>query len=931
MRKIYSALVVASLLPATPALAAPGGGRNPAPRHAAVKPAAKKLRLADEPGTGHIGGAIVTETGDPLPGATVFIKGTYVGTSTNQEGRFDLNGSFANGPIELIVSFVGYVSQSVMLQKPEDQLSVSLVPSPTLLTETVVSASRVEENIMRAPVTIDKVSAQQIERISTPEIMAGLGQLAGVDVNSASMLFTSISTRGFNTAKSERVIQLVDYMDTSLPSLNLSPGNMVGIPELDMESIEIVHGPASALYGSNALSGVVLFNSKDPFVYEGLSARVRGGQRSLMDGQLRYAKKIGNRFAFKINASYFKAYDWQAANYSAAATSTNPEGSLYGYDAVNRYGELERYLSPFGQGFTVHPDLYYKAVDMRGYTERELIGSDSTTRSYRLQGAMTYLLNNDLKLTVELKRGVGTATYQNLSRFRIKNLGTDQFRAELKSSKGFIREFSTVDFTGNTYEFTSLSGLMLRSATEANPNKTYEQLYFETYNNTYAAARGTKTANESLALAHAAADATQPVAGSETFNRLRTRIANDNTPGRGAGQYFSTYLHDISAQRNFQLGSPATALIVGGAYRQYRLGSDGLLFADQDGKRIVNYEYGAYAQLTHSLFDDHLKLAAAARVDRFRNFGQAISPRFAAVYSLGAHKQHSFRASYGEAFRSPSQTDQYLHSDVGNFILLGNVGDGYKGYLFTNAKGENYNPLSKKAVDFEFSVDRLRLERVGTVEFGYKGAVLPNVYVDASYFNSRYHDFIGGIAFIGKLDGTRPEEKDLQSGYFSAYNASKPGYNNPARIIFVSQNNSQLVRTQGATFAISYYVNKGLNLTGNYSLNVIDRSSLPINFKSFFNTPKHKYNVGANGTLFKNLNYSVNYRWVEGHLQEMPFATGQLQTYRTTDAYLGYTIPKLSSTVQLGGSNIFDATNIQIIGGPQIGRLIYLGLQVNVN
>jgi iron complex outermembrane receptor protein len=45
---------------------------------------------------------------------------------------------------------------------------------------------------------------------------------------------------------------------------------------------------------------------------------------------------------------------------------------------------------------------------------------------------------------------------------------------------------------------------------------------------------------------------------------------------------------------------------------------------------------------------------------------------------------------------------------------------------------------------------------------------------------------------------------------------------------------------------------------------------------------------------------------------------------------VGYTIPKLASTLQVGGSNIFNETNIQIIGGPQIGRLIYLGLLVDV-
>ncbi len=414
-----------------------------------------------------ITGVVRTQIGEPLPGATIFIKGTYGGTSTNELGLFRLIIPLDKGPIELVVAYVGYVSQTILLNPSEKELAISLVPSPLMLSETVVAASRVEENISRAPVTIDKVSAQQIMRITTPEVLGGLGNLPGIDVNSASMLFTTVSTRGFNTARSERVVQLVDYMDTALPSLNLSPGNLVGIPELDMESIEIIHGPASALYGSNALSGVVLFNSKDPFVYDGLSVRLRGGERNLMDGQLRYAKKLGNKFAFKLNGSLTKANDWLASNYDRSRSSVNPVGSPLGYDAVNRYGDFGIVYSPAQNrpGFTVNPELYGKTLYLPGFTEQELVAGDNTTRSYRIQGAVSYLIKSDLKLTVEAKRGVGTSTYQNLSRFRAKDLGTNQYRVELKSAKGFIRAYSTEDFSGGTYEFNQLASLMLLAPT----------------------------------------------------------------------------------------------------------------------------------------------------------------------------------------------------------------------------------------------------------------------------------------------------------------------------------------------------------------------------------------------------------------------------------------------------------------------------------
>ena len=82
MLKIYSALVVAALAPVVAAAAAPKPATVP-PRTLATNTKLPKLRPAPGPTGTHIGGAVLTNAGDPLPGATVFIKGTYVGTSTN--------------------------------------------------------------------------------------------------------------------------------------------------------------------------------------------------------------------------------------------------------------------------------------------------------------------------------------------------------------------------------------------------------------------------------------------------------------------------------------------------------------------------------------------------------------------------------------------------------------------------------------------------------------------------------------------------------------------------------------------------------------------------------------------------------------------------------------------------------------------------------
>lgn len=287
-----------------------------------------------------LSGTVQTDAGEPLPGATVFIKGTFVGSTTNSEGMFRLLVPAHMLPAPLVVSFIGYESATDTLRSENEPLAIVLQPSPALINEVVVSASRVEENILRAPVTVDKLNSVQLARLTTPDLVTSLARQKGVDVTTSGMFMASLSTRGFGGATSERLVQLVDYMDTQSPSLNINAGNALGLPEVDLASVEVLHGPSSALYGANAFNGVVLSNSKSPYEYEGLSVRLRSGNRDYLDGQLRYALRLGEKFAFKVVGSYARALDWVADNYAALgaayAPGNNAEDSGLGYDAVNR-------------------------------------------------------------------------------------------------------------------------------------------------------------------------------------------------------------------------------------------------------------------------------------------------------------------------------------------------------------------------------------------------------------------------------------------------------------------------------------------------------------------------------------------------------------------------------------------------------------------
>ena len=894
-----------------------------------------------------VSGTVQTEAGIPLPGATVLFKGTYTGNSTNEEGQFAVKGDFSKGIQTLSVSFIGYETQELPLSGPENALVITLRPS-AVLDQVVVAASRVEENIGQVPVTVEKLDQRQVEQLTTPDLVAGLARFKAIDISSSSMLATSFSTRGFNSSRSERVIQLADYMDTQLPSLSSNFGNLLGMPVLDVASVEVVHGPASALYGANAFNGVLLTNSKDPFLNPGLTVRLRGGNRRLLDGQLRYAVKIGERVAFKISGGAIRANDFLANNLDATSGQIEPNnnavGSNLGYDAVSRYGDIGNTFGATGGA------LAGKTVFLPGYTERQLVAGDSTTHSYKIAPSLSVLLTNRIKATVDYRYTNTTSTYQSASRYRFVNSGAHQAWVQLEGSNWFVRGFTTHDYSGSrdpqtdgSYNLGFLGAFLQTQAAPGNvinPGTgkpvTYAERYFGTYAAVYNQAYATNGRNADAAAqtARTAADASAPLLkpGTAEFDVARNKIIHDPTPGQGARLIIRSILNEGSGQYTFK--NDFADLTVGAAYRQFLLGSDGSLFEDtKDGDRIKNYEYGAYAQASKTLLDDHLKLAAAGRVDNFKNFGTAFSPRASAVYSLGADKLQNFRVSYSRAFRAPTQNDQYIKLDVGRAILLGNVRGGFGGYLPSLGGRLATDPAilaPARAADlatYEYSAPALKLEEVNSLEFGYRAQIAKKLYLDVDYFYNVYNNFIATQNFIGNVDGSRPTATQLGTAAPGRFQSSAL----PTRVIQIAANVDQRVQSQGAGLTLSYAFAPALTVNGNYSYNNLITKDFKVGTQSFFNTPKHKFNLGLDGqALDRTLSYNVNYRWVESFLYESTFATGTVGTARTVDAQVGYLIKPLHLTAQAGVTNLFDAQNFQVYGAPSFGRLGYFGLLFDI-
>ncbi len=868
------------------------------------------------------------------------------------------------------------------------------------LKEVIVSASRTAEPIMETPVTVERLLGIKLQKQPSAEFISSLARLKGVDVSQSSWLITSFSTRGFNSSKAERVVQLADYVDVTSPTASLYYGNWVGIGELDLESVDLIFGANSALYGSNAFNGVLLMHSKDPFKVQGLSASLRGGNRSMIDGQLRYAKVLTPKLAVKFNVNYFEADEFLSANNAAIKRVTsgglagsdplnNATDNPAGWNAINRYGDLG--TSVTNAALTALNNNTGYRIYTQGYTEAEMANWAESSGNpfklfnngkykagnYRINPSLHWQITPRLRAVYEYKLAVSNGIFQSTSRYAQRGMKYDVHRMELKSDKWFVRAYTVFDYGGKAYDMNSLaSGLLnapMAAGTQANGSRypTFAANYYSLWNQVFTAARtaglaaGTAlpgvfaanpqggvptayalsqaiTGNQSVeaaqALASQLAVGVQLPVGSPHFNQLREQIVNGvglidvngTKTVRGAAFANTARFWDLSAQHEWNLNR--LNIIAGGSYRTHLLQSAGTLFSDgpnspispntndiQRRDRIVNWDGGAYGQLRYAVWQSRLKLAAAGRFDRFRNFGSRFSPRLSAVLTLGSNRQHNFRLNYAQAYRQPAQLDQFIYLDFGTLLVAGNVETGYQGLNAVSAlPNGQINPEFLKPV----TIKKIAPEQVNTWEIGYKGQVSKGLYVDLSYYRSLYNDFIGTLRFYGREDGIAPTGVPIPA---ATGDFAKPTTDRTrGRLIQTWANADRQVTTQGLVASVEYFYSKKFNWNANYTWSHINEEDVP-GLILGFNTPTHKFNVGVNGEPFKNITYAVNYRHTGGYTYFMPVDEGYIDAFATVDAQISYHLPKLKSSLRLGGTNLLNANAVQVYGAAPIGTIVYLG------
>ena len=929
----------------------------------------------------------VTEagSGEALTGVNILVKGTVLGTITDVDGNFKLSVS-SSPPLTLVISNVGFGRQELEITDANTtDLSVEMDETVLLGQEVVVSASRVEESVMRSPVSVERMNILDIQNTPATDFYSAIKNMNGVDFSTQSITFKSVNARGFGANGNIRFVQLIDGIDNQAPGLNFPVGNVVGINELDLESIELIPGAASALYGPNAIQGILLMNSKSPFDYQGLDFYTKLGVTH-MDGEdddpglyrdmgVRYAKAFNNKVAFKITGSWLSAQDFIGVDYRdqsdivERSEDIDPlnRSAIRGYDGVNTYGDFGIDIGTIadiaiaGGGATgasvgairsLLPNGANGAFTPTGYRERDFV--DNTTESIKFGTALHYRINDKIEVLGQYNQGWGSTVYTANDRFILDNFTIHTAKLELRGSNFFLRGYTTKENSGDTYAANTLA------------SRINQQFYLPAYfgawtdyltggNNTGANPNGrvlpSNAYDELHKEARKYADAVMPSADSKTFKDAADVIKKKSIAEGGAKFLDKSQLIHYEGSYNFSNMIDWADIVVGANFRTYSLESEGTLFALKDNGNEVKFrEYGGYIQIKRAV-SESVDVQFSGRFDKNKNFDGQFTPRISSVWEFA--KGHNLRGSYQTGFRIPTTQDQYIDLDVVSRRLIG------RNQILRDRYNIDKNPVysTSSVLAAQAAGDRSLLkiedevyqdyvtEKVGTWEIGYKGLLMDGrLFIDAFYYQSTYTDLLAEVDITQAVQagGKVANIQTIPTGY----DVGTTGHSDAQKDVFVAGgaagislqnfgydiNIDEDVKSRGFGLGAEYSMGGGYNLGMNVSQNIIvDLDDLVAQeFNVAFNTPEWRYNIKfGNRKLTDQIGFNLTYRWQDAYLWQSAIGSGVIPQYGTVDAQVSYDLPSLKAKLKLGGSNLTNERYTTSFGNPRIGAIYYLQLNLS--
>ena len=311
-----------------------------------------------------ISGTVTDESGAPLPGVSVFIKGTTNGTTTDLDGNFTLRVPGEASSLRLVFSSIGFEEVELVLGS-RSVFNVSLKDATVMLDATVVTALGIRRDQKALSYNVQEVKADQVTTVKDANFINSLsGKVAGVTINASSSGVGGASKVVLRGNKSISQSSNALYVIDGVPMYNFGGGggtefdskgateSIADINPEDIESISVLTGAAAAaLYGSEAANGAIMITTK-----KGLAGKLSVSFSSnteflspfvLPEFQTRYGTGVNGK-------ETANAYSWGAYL---------PEKSRYNYSPKDFFQTGTTYTNAFSlAGGTEKNQTYFSAA-----------------------------------------------------------------------------------------------------------------------------------------------------------------------------------------------------------------------------------------------------------------------------------------------------------------------------------------------------------------------------------------------------------------------------------------------------------------------------------------------------------------------------------------------------------------------------------------
>ena len=355
-----------------------------------------------------LNGKVIDKTANTaIPYATIYLPELETGTTTNYNGEFSLN--LSKGTFKIVVSYVGYQTQSLTISIPrEDELIIALSESVMEMEEVIISTpfhKLQSENVMK----VEQKRIQELKASGAVNLAEGITSIAGVESVSTGNSIGKPVIRGLS---SNRV--LVYTQGIRLENQQYGDEHGLGINDAGLESVEVIKGPASLLYGSDALGGVLYLN---PERFANMNASSADASINYFSNTKGYSTNAGykassNGFKFLFRGSLTEHSDYDTKDYRVTNTRYREQDfkAGFGYQASNFKTEFRYNLnnSKLGlpeeigiQSTNKAPLLPYQNIDNHIFSSKSTLFFEKSS----LDVTLGYIYNNRKEFEEEHHHG----------------------------------------------------------------------------------------------------------------------------------------------------------------------------------------------------------------------------------------------------------------------------------------------------------------------------------------------------------------------------------------------------------------------------------------------------------------------------------------------------------------------------------------------